>query len=114
MGIEPTSLAWEARVIAIIRRPQSAPFYAVSADLGKSAGRRPGRDAAFRARRAEPGARSPAHQTGQMPNSVSDTAARVTTISSTWTITNSRIGDRSMPPRRGMILRSGSRNGAVS
>ena len=23
MGIEPTSLAWEARVMAIIRRPQS-------------------------------------------------------------------------------------------
>src|SRR5579864_288531 len=35
MGIEPTSLAWEARVIAIIRRPQSALFYAVSGDLGK-------------------------------------------------------------------------------
>jgi hypothetical protein len=33
MGIEPTSLAWEARVIAIIRRPQSAPFYAVSGGL---------------------------------------------------------------------------------
>ena len=27
MGIEPTSLAWEARVMAIIRRPQSTQFY---------------------------------------------------------------------------------------
>ncbi len=27
MGIEPTSLAWEARVMAIIRRPQEGRFY---------------------------------------------------------------------------------------
>ncbi|CAM2158560.1 hypothetical protein PT2222_40372 [Paraburkholderia tropica] len=31
MGIEPTSPAWEAGVITIIRHPQSAPFYAESA-----------------------------------------------------------------------------------
>lgn len=34
MGIEPTSLAWEARVIAIIRRPQSQRFYRVFWGLG--------------------------------------------------------------------------------
>lgn len=28
MGIEPTSVAWEATVMAIIRRPQRARFYA--------------------------------------------------------------------------------------
>jgi hypothetical protein len=33
-----------------------------------------------------------------MPNNVSDPAARVTTTNSTGTITNSRIGDTSMPP----------------
>lgn len=27
MGIEPTSSAWEAEVMAIIRRPQNAQFY---------------------------------------------------------------------------------------
>ncbi len=27
MGIEPTSPAWEAEVMAIIRRPQNAQFY---------------------------------------------------------------------------------------
>lgn len=27
MGIEPTSSAWEAEVMAIIRRPQSLRFY---------------------------------------------------------------------------------------
>lgn len=49
----------------------------------------------------------------QIPNNVIDTATRVTTINSTCTITNSRIGERSSPPRRGRIRRSGSRNGAV-
>lgn len=34
MGIEPTSLAWEARVMAIIRRPQSQQFYRVFGGLG--------------------------------------------------------------------------------
>ena len=29
MGIEPTSSAWEAEVMAIIRRPQNAQFYRV-------------------------------------------------------------------------------------
>jgi hypothetical protein len=37
MGIEPTSSAWEAEVMAIIRRPQSAPFYADFAGLRKFA-----------------------------------------------------------------------------
>lgn len=27
MGIEPTSSAWEAEVMAIIRRPQNVEFY---------------------------------------------------------------------------------------
>jgi hypothetical protein len=39
MGIEPTSPAWEAGVIAIIRRPQSALFYTGSRGLGKRRGR---------------------------------------------------------------------------
>jgi hypothetical protein len=34
MGIEPTSPAWEAGVIAIIRRPQSTLFYRVFGGLG--------------------------------------------------------------------------------
>lgn len=33
MGIEPTSLAWEARVIAIIRRPRRQRFYRVLGGL---------------------------------------------------------------------------------
>ena len=39
MGIEPTSLAWEARVIAIIRRPQSPRFYRVLSGLGSRGSR---------------------------------------------------------------------------
>lgn len=35
MGIEPTSLAWEARVMAIIRRPQRPRFYRVFGGLGR-------------------------------------------------------------------------------
>jgi len=48
-----------------------------------------------------------------MPNMVMLMASRVTIINSTWTITNRRIGERSIPPRRGNTRRSGSRNGAV-
>lgn len=36
MGIEPTSPAWEAGVIAIIRRPQNASFYRVLHRDGKA------------------------------------------------------------------------------
>jgi hypothetical protein len=35
MGIEPTSSAWEAEVMAIIRRPQNAQFYRGSGGDGK-------------------------------------------------------------------------------
>lgn len=35
MGIEPTSLAWEARVMAIIRRPQRQRLYWVFGGLGR-------------------------------------------------------------------------------
>ena len=35
MGIEPTSLAWEARVMAIIRRPQSRRLYRGFEGLGR-------------------------------------------------------------------------------
>ena len=40
MGIEPTSLAWEAKVMAIIRRPQEARFYAGCPGKRKVCGRR--------------------------------------------------------------------------
>ena len=104
MGIEPTALAWEARVLPLYDARRARYFTRIR------------RLWANRRMRAAPGIEWNQAESGayQMPNSVSDTAARVTTISSTWTITNSRIGDRSMPPKRGMILRSGSRNGAVS
>ncbi len=36
MGIEPTSLAWEARVITIIRRPQRPRLYRDFGGLGAS------------------------------------------------------------------------------
>lgn len=39
MGIEPTSLAWEARVIAIIRRPRRPRFYRVFWGLGSGVSR---------------------------------------------------------------------------
>lgn len=35
MGIEPTSSAWEAEVMAIIRRPQNEQFYRGSGGNGK-------------------------------------------------------------------------------
>lgn len=37
MGIEPTSSAWEAEVMAIIRRPQNAQFYRGLGGDGKRA-----------------------------------------------------------------------------
>ena len=37
MGVEPTSLAWEARVIAVIRRPQRAQSYRGLSDLWSGA-----------------------------------------------------------------------------
>lgn len=39
MGIEPTSLAWEARVIAIIRRPQRQRLYRGFGGLGSGVSR---------------------------------------------------------------------------
>ncbi len=99
MGIEPTSVAWEATVMAIIRRPQRTRFYAGShPHRNYSSGR---------------GACGAITLRNQMPNMVMLMASRVTIINSTWTITNRRIGERSIPPRRGNTRRSGSRNGAV-
>ncbi len=82
---------------------------------GDSAARLVGRRderAAGRSHTALASALDPCRPT-QIPNSFICTAKRVTTINSTCTITNNRIGDRSMPPRLGKMWRMGSRNGAV-